>query len=128
MVNVTVSQGAFNSGELAPSLDSRSNIDAYLRGCRVCTNFLTTPQGPLKKRSGWKFSRPAKFSGKKGRLIDFIFNENDSHILEFGDNYIRFYQNKAPILETGFVITGITQANPAVVTTSAAHGMPMETL
>jgi hypothetical protein len=42
-------------------------------------------------------------------------------MLEFGNQYIRFFKDKGQITESNKTITGITAANPAVVT-SSSHG------
>lgn len=53
--------------------------------------------------------------------MPFIFNNDQALVIEFGDLYCRFHLDGAPILEPTKTITGITKANPAVVT-SAGHG------
>jgi len=55
------------------------------------------------------------------RLIPFVFSNDQAIVLEFGDLYVRFHIDGAPVLETAKIITGITNANPGVVTTSVAH-------
>ena len=62
-----------------------------------------------------------KDSSATTRLIPFEFNVTQAYILEFGNNYIRFYKDDGQITEATKTITGITQANPAVVTASS-HG------
>ena len=42
-------------------------------------------------------------------------------MLELGDQYIRFYKDGGAILEANVTVTGVTQANPAVVT-ATSHG------
>jgi hypothetical protein len=42
-------------------------------------------------------------------------------MLLFGENFIWFYRDGAPLTFSGKTITNVTQANPAVVT-SASHG------
>jgi hypothetical protein len=55
------------------------------------------------------------------RLIPFEFNIEQSYILEFGNQYIRFFKDNGQITNATKNITNITQANPAVVTV-ASHG------
>ena len=52
------------------------------------------------------------------RLITFQFNLNQGFCLEFGQQYMRVISDGAFVTETPLTITGITQANPAVVTFS----------
>jgi len=54
-------------------------------------------------------------------LVRFEFSTTQAYILEFGDQYIRFYRNNGVIREAATNIADITQADPAVVTT-VAHG------
>jgi len=55
------------------------------------------------------------------RLIPFQASLTVSYILVFENQKLYFINNGSPVLETATVITGITQANPGVVT-SNAHG------
>lgn len=55
------------------------------------------------------------------RLITFQFSVLQGYALEFGELYMRVISNGAYVLEAAKTITGVTQANPAVVT-SAGHG------
>lgn len=77
-------------------------------------------QGPITRRPGSRFVSEVKTSSKVTRLIPFRFSTTQAYQLEFGDQYIRFYKNNAPITLTAQNITGITKANPAVVTYSGA--------
>jgi hypothetical protein len=54
-------------------------------------------QGGATNRPGTVFINEVKDSSKVVRLIPFIFNADQTYILEFGDNYIRFYQDAAQI-------------------------------
>lgn len=81
-------------------------------------------QGGVTGRPGTLYVGKALNGGNAVRLIPFIFNETglgQSYVLEFGNQYIAFYQNGGNIVSSTKTITNITQANPAFVT-SAAHG------
>jgi hypothetical protein len=52
--------------------------------------------------------------------VPFQYNAEQAYILEFGDSYVRFYANGGIVTTAPQAITGITQANPAVVTYSGA--------
>lgn len=112
---------AFNSGEWSSDLLGRVDNDYYASSCLSSINFAAKVQGPTTKRPGTKFVTRPKFNDKKARLIKFQFNISQTYFLEFGDGYIRVFSNHGSILESVKTITGVTQANPAVVT-SAAHG------
>jgi hypothetical protein len=113
---------SFNAGEFSPHMEGRTDLENYPSSARIVDNFLTKIQGPAVKRPGQVHVAETKDSTKESRLIPWIFSNEQSYQLEVGDQYIRFYRDNAIITEADVTITGITQANPAVVTTSGAHG------
>lgn len=115
-------QTSFNSGEMSEELGGRVDLEKYNSGCRTMENFYPLIQGPARKRSGFRYMQRAKTSLTQYQLLHrFVFDRSNSYILEFGDQTLRFHTDAGPIVETGLTITGITQANPAVVTV-ASHG------
>lgn len=115
----------FARGVLAPGLHSRVDTSAYHSALATARNVIIFATGGAGNRPGRQFIGPAKFHDKTARLIPFSFNNNDTYALEFGDFYMRVVRNDAHVLDTSGIstITGITNANPAVVTTSAPHGL-----
>ena len=59
------------------------------------------PHGSAARRSGTQFVAEVKDSTKKTRLIAFEFSTVQTYILEFGDQYIRFYKDNGQILSGG---------------------------
>lgn len=115
-------QNSFNGGELSPLIKARIDLNAkYNSGCELLENFIPQIYGPARKRNGFRFIGEVKNSADNTELIPFEFSDVQAYILEFGDQYIRFYRNGGRVLESNLTITNITQANPAVVT-SAGHG------
>lgn len=112
---------SFSSGEIAPALYARADLTKYLTGLRTLRNFTVQRQGGVANRPGTQFIAEVKTSAKKVRLIPFVFNASQTYILEFGDLYMRVYKNGAQMLEGDKTITGVTQANPCVVS-STSHG------
>lgn len=98
MAKVTGIKSSFNGGELSPLLDGRVDIAKYSTGCSEMTNFMATVQGPAMRRPGTKFVTEVKNSAQRTWLAKFEFNYRQSFILEFGDRYIRFFINHAPLL------------------------------
>lgn len=127
MVGVTPEQSSFNAGEWSPHLWGRQSgkvADAYDQSCREITNFDVLIQGPVRYRSGFRYVRKepnSALSLKQSRLVSFEFSDIQTYVIEFGDEFIRFYRDRASLTETAQNITGATLANPCVVT-SAAHG------
>ena len=121
MARVAVQLTNFTGGELSPRLDGRNDLAKYASGCKTLQNMIVYPHGSAARRPGTTFVAEVKTSSAFTRLIPFEFSTTQTYILEFGNNYIRFYKDSGAILESNKTITGITQANPGVVT-SAAHG------
>lgn len=116
-------QKSFNSGEWAPALYSRVDIEKYHSGAALLRNFFVDYRGGASTRSGTQYILQAFKSNKAVRLIPFQASLSVSYILEFGDFYIRFFNNKAPVLESGIAITGISRANPCVVTVANTYSV-----
>jgi hypothetical protein len=85
-------------------------------------NMTIMPQGGVTSRPGSVYVAEVKDSSKTTVLIPFEFSTTQTYVLEFGDLYMRVYKDSGLVLESDVTITGITQANPGVITTSASHG------
>ena len=116
MARVAVQLTNFTGGELSPRLDGRNDLGKYPHGCKTLENFVVFPHGSAARRSGTQFVAEVKDSSAKTRLIPFEFSTTQTYMLEFGNQYIRFYKDDGQILESDKTISGATQANPAVIT------------
>lgn len=121
MAEKTHIQSSFSTGEWAPNLNARVDLAKYQNAAALVRNFFVDYRGGVSTRMGTKYVLRTLYSTKPARLIPFQASFTIGYILEFGDFYIRFYYQGAPVLEASKAITGITKANPAVVT-SNAHG------
>lgn len=90
----------FSSGELTPRLDGRIDIAKYPNGCATLENAIIWPQGGASRRDGLHFVAEVKDSTKQVRLIEFEFSTTQAYVLEFGDQYIRFYRNNGQVVTT----------------------------
>lgn len=115
---------AFTVGELAPGLFGRSDLARFGVAATTFRNGIVRYQGGASSRAGTKFVGFSKQTGRDypPRLIPFQFNINQGLALEFGHEYMRVIQNGAFVTEDPVAITGITQANPAVVSTNSTTG------
>lgn len=121
MSNGNVLLPSFNGGEWSELLYGRQDLARYTSALAGCTNALPLSQGPWTRRGGSVFFTTTKFGNAKiSRLVPFRFSETQSYILEFGYQYIRFITDGGIVALTSHTITGITKANPAVIT-SAIH-------
>ena len=121
MPRTTLALTNFVSGELGSKMEGRIDFEKYSSGCKTLENFLIHPQGAASRRTGTQFISEVKTSSLKTRLIPFEFSTTQTYMLEFGNGYIRFFKDKGQILEGDITISGITKANPGVVT-ATAHG------
>ena len=98
MPRTTLAITSFVSGELGSKLDGRTDFEKYRTGCKTLQNFIVHPQGAATRRVGTQFISEVKTSANKTRLIPFEFSTTQTYILEFGNEYIRFYKDKGQIL------------------------------
>ncbi|MBS4046570.1 MAG: hypothetical protein KG075_09540 [Alphaproteobacteria bacterium] len=120
MPKVSPIQTAFNAGEISPLMYGRVDFEKYGLALARCFNSIPMVQGGVTRRPGFAFSAEVKDSSKKTRVIRFEFSTTQAYVIELGDQYMRLYRNNGPVLETAQNITGITKANPAVLTYSGA--------
>lgn len=91
---------AFAGGEISESLLARSDTIKYQTGLRTCRNFIVQKFGGVSNRPGFQYICEVKDSSKAVRLIKFVFNNDQTYVLEFGDLYMRVIQNGV-LLESG---------------------------
>lgn len=110
-------QPAFSSGEMSPALYGRVDLSKYHTGAATLRNMFCNYRGGANSRAGFCFVGKCKQNGNSAppRLIPFQFNVFQGFAIEFGDNYARFVTEGSYVVEPMVPITGITQADPAVV-------------
>ena len=101
MARVAVQLTNFTGGELSPRLDGRNDLQKYPTGCKTLENMIVFPHGSAARRSGTQFVAEVKDSSKETRLIPFEFSTTQTYMLEFGNQYIRFYKDDGQILSSG---------------------------
>jgi len=87
------------SGELSPLLKGRSDVQQYSQGANDLYNCLSLPYGPYMNRPGSFYSAEVKDSSKETRLLEFVFSTTDSAIIEFGEDYFRFFTNSGQVFD-----------------------------
>lgn len=114
---------AFVAGELSPRFFGRGDLEKYDLGLALAYNWFVDYQGGISTRAGFEFCDFIMEDDQEIKTFEFSFSPDiaDTYIIVFGHLYIRFIQDGAYVLEAAKTITGVTQANPGVVT-SAAHG------
>jgi len=109
----SLTQRSFAGGELAPALYARADQQKYATGLRTCLNFKVQRHGGVTNRSGFEYIATAKNLGERVRLIKFVFNTEQTYVLEFGEDYIRFYRNGGYIAVSG--VAAYSGATPYVI-------------
>ena len=89
---------SFAGGEITPELAGRIDLTKYQTGLALARNFITLPHGPATRRPGFEFIRAAGNSSHPVRLIPFTFSADQTAVLEFGHQYIRFHIGGATLL------------------------------
>lgn len=114
-------QPSFNSGEWAPHLYARVDLQKFRQGAKLLRNFFVDYRGGASTRVGTKYLLRGYKDSTAIRMIPFQSSFTLGFALEFGDDYVRFYQNGSPIVEAGLNITGATKANPCVLTVANTY-------
>ncbi len=112
-------QTNFTAGELSPRLYGHVDVAKYKNGLKTALNCTVLPHGPVTRRNGTKYIASVKTHSKTVRLIRFQFNQSNAYILEFGDQYIRFYNTDGQILSGGVpyeIATTYTEAELPFIT------------
>lgn len=112
-------QTSFNGGEWAPQLNARVDLAKYHSGASLLRNFFVDYRGGATTRPGTRFINQTLTPG--ARLIPFQASFAVTYLLEFGNQYIRFYQNGASVLENPTSLTSATPGPPEVFT-DTTHG------
>lgn len=117
--NLTLITNSLTGGEMSSQLFGRTDVARYFNSAALLRNFLVDYRGGALSRPGTRMigvARRAKIS-----LIPFQYSADLSYVLEFSDGGMRVIRNGAYVLNASKIITAVTKASPAVVT-SAGHG------
>lgn len=118
---VPVTLPSFAAGELSPALHGRIDLAKYQVGLATCLNWFIHPFGGASTRAGTAFVGEVYDSAARSRLIPFQFNQVQTYALEFSNLKMRVIKDGGYVLEAAKAITGISKANPGVVT-AVGHG------
>lgn len=119
-MSIDVVKYAFIAGEISPTLFGRTDLTKFDLGMAEATNFFVDYRGGLSSRPGTQFFEFVKEDDKETRYVPFTFSADaeDTHIVLFGHQYIRFLQGGNYILESA---VSCTTAGGTV--TATAHGL-----
>lgn len=108
---MAVPQRSFSGGILSPLLRGRADQQKYLTGVRTLLNFLPIAAGPAVNRPGFEWMGEVKDSAAGApRLVPFVFNSDQTYVLEMGTSYGRVWRNGARINVSGVAAWNIATA------------------
>lgn len=110
---------SFAGGEITNELSGRLDLSKFQTGLSLCRNFIVLPHGPVARRPGFEFVNEAKDSTRPVRLMPFSFSADQTVVLEFGHEYVRFHINGGTLLEDPVAISSIVGST---VNTTTTHG------
>jgi hypothetical protein len=94
----TTVQRSFSGGELAPELYAKTDFVKYATGVRTMRNMLVQKHGSARLRPGTGLVVEVKSSSQTVRLLKFVFNDDQTYLMEFGDHYIRWVQRGGQVV------------------------------
>lgn len=94
-------QRAFAGGEIAPALSSRADQTKYQTGAKRVRNFQVMKHGGLANRAGNRYIGEVLDSAQRCYFLTFVFNDEQTYVIEAGDEYFRFYRNGGQIVVSG---------------------------
>jgi len=113
----------FNAGVWSSKLDGRIDLEKYSAASRTADNFLIRPHGMLERRPGTKFKARTKNNGI-ALLKKFQFNTETGYIMEFGNQYIRFFKDGDRVTQTTNTIsTAAWSTDRTTYTTADPHNL-----
>ena len=119
MTEVNTSYPDFSNGEISPRLYGRFDLQAFYKGGRRVENFKVDVTGQAAFRTGTIFANQSR-DNNPAFLYTFKITNDVAFVLEFTNLAVRFFRNGGRVHQAGQAITGITKANPAVVTYSGS--------
>lgn len=94
-------QNSFMSGDVDPRFFFRDDISVYRSFCASTLNMYPVTSGAMTRRPGTAYYNALKANNNNIRLFDFVFNNQDFLLLEFGGNYIRFHKDSGTVQSGG---------------------------
>ena len=98
----------FNSGELSPLIDARSDIDKYSAGCRIMENMIPRVYGVAERRPGTQYIYGAYDNAVVGRLVPFIYSNTIAYVIEMSALINRYFFDGGIVLNGGSAVTTTT--------------------
>lgn len=105
---VKLTQYSFARGEIAPDLAARTDVSIYSIALALLKNGYVRVGGGISNRAGTEFVCEAKDSSNVGRLIPFVFNNEQTYVIEAGNEYFRYVQNGGRVVNGSAIVETAT--------------------
>ena len=90
MARRVLEKNTFSTGELAPELWGRSDLNAYANGAARLRNVFIEPSGGVRRRPGTRLI--GELDGPV-RLVQFEFNTEQTYLIAFGDKKAELFED-----------------------------------
>ena len=100
MARLVTYQTSFADGQISPKLKGFVDTESYKSSVQDLQNMVVMPQGSITRRPGTRYVASTKLNGQV-RLIPFNFGQDQAYVLEFGNQYVRFFKNSAVLEDSG---------------------------
>lgn len=122
MVAVKYSQTNFNGGLVSEKVRGRPDTNQFYNSLVKCHNFIPMATGEIRRRPPTAFvSRTENFTDDV-KLIPFIVDDDTQYQLEFGDDYVRLYNQDKEL------VTNPADANQSLRTFDNTQKQAVNTL
>ena len=91
----------FTTGLISPRLLGNTDFDGYAKSFKECVNRVIGIYGDVSVRPGFQYVAEAKDSSLFSGLVDFIYDDDITYVLEFSNTKIRIYKDRAQVLSGG---------------------------
>ncbi len=112
---------SFLSGEWSQTAQGAMDSKEYAIAMNVCFNAFPMETGAWTRRPPTFFASTTR-ANNPGRIIPFTFENHAPYVMEFTDNFMRFYVGNALAMSNdGKTVLSISAATPAMVETTVPH-------
>lgn len=95
MPEFRITNNSFTSGVIGSQVDFRSDLSLYGSACRTLNNFLVLPQGPVRKRPGFKLINTTTYDNVV-KIIPFQFSTVQVYLIAFENALLRVFKPGSP--------------------------------
>lgn len=118
----TVSKRNFTRGIFSPVVQARKDVDSWAAGAKRLTNVTIMKHGGVRKRPGTWFVYKLPEADDETLMLPFTYAPGQSYVLLMGQATMKPMVLGGMVVSAGFGITGISKANPGVIT-APYHGL-----